>query len=74
VATDVAARGLDKDILHLVINFDLPSSAEIYIQRIGRTGRAGRKGSAVSIATDYEKDLMIQIEAATGVAMIRNEI
>ncbi len=69
VATDVAARGLDIDILELVINFDLPSSTEIYIHRIGRTGRAGRKGAAVSLATDYEKDLVKQIEAATGVTM-----
>lgn len=74
VATDVAARGLDIDILQLVINFDLPSSTEIYIHRIGRTGRAGRKGSAVSMATDYEKDLVLQIEAATGVSMIRQSI
>lgn len=71
VATDVAARGIDIDILQLVINFDLPSSTEIYIHRIGRTGRAGRTGCAVSIATEYEKDLVTQIETATGVKMIR---
>lgn len=74
VATDVAARGLDIDILELVINFDLPPSVDIYIHRIGRTGRAGRKGCAVSIATDYEKDLVTQIEATTGVTMIRESI
>lgn len=71
VATDVAARGIDIDILQLVINYDLPSSAEIYIHRIGRTGRAGRKGCAVSIATEYETELVAQIEIATGTQMIR---
>lgn len=70
VATDVVARGIDIDILELVINFDLPPSPEIYIHRIGRTGRAGRKGCAVSIATEYEAELVTQIEAATGVKMI----
>ncbi len=71
VATDVAARGIDIDILQLVINFDLPPHTDIYIHRIGRTGRAGRKGCAVSIATEYETELVTQIEAATGVKMIR---
>lgn len=73
VATDVAARGIDIDILQLVINYDLPSSSEIYIHRIGRTGRAGRKGTAVSIATEYETELVAQIEVATGVKMKRVE-
>lgn len=74
VATDVAARGIDIDILELVVNFDLPASVETYIHRIGRTGRAGRKGCAVSIATDYEKELVEQIEAATKVKMFRCEV
>ena len=74
VATDVAARGIDIDILQLVINFDLPSSTEIYTHRIGRTGRAGRKGCAISIATEYEVELVAQIETATGVKMIRNKL
>jgi ATP-independent RNA helicase DbpA len=71
VATDVAARGLDIDSLELVINLDLPSSPETYVHRIGRTGRAGRKGVAVSISTAYETEKVLEIEKATGVAMIR---
>ncbi len=71
VATDLAARGLDVEHLELVINFDLPSNPDIYIHRIGRTGRAGRRGVAVSIATEYEAELVKQIESATGIEMIR---
>lgn len=74
VATDVAARGLDIDTLELVVNVDLPISPEVYIHRIGRTGRAGRKGTAVSIATDYEVQKVADIEAATGVKMIRQPL
>ena len=74
VATDVAARGLDIARLQLVINFDLPPSTDTYIHRIGRTGRAGRKGVAVSIATEYEIPLVAEIEAATGVKMIRQQM
>ncbi|MEQ1722261.1 MAG: DEAD/DEAH box helicase [Pseudobdellovibrio sp.] len=70
VATDVAARGLDIARIQLVINFDLPPSPDIYIHRIGRTGRAGRSGVAVSIATEYEIPLVAEIEAATGIKMM----
>merc|ERR1712113_475601 len=48
VATDVAARGLDVDGIKMVVNFDFPNDMESYIHRIGRTGRAGKKGFAVS--------------------------
>lgn len=74
VATDVAARGLDIDSLELVINYDLPSTTDIYVHRIGRTGRAGRKGTAVSISTAYEITKIAEIEAVTGVKMIREPL
>merc|ERR1711957_430178 len=48
VATDVAARGLDVDDIRMVVNFDFPNDMESYVHRIGRTGRAGKKGFAVS--------------------------
>lgn len=74
VATDVAARGLDIEGLELVVNVDLPSSAEIYVHRIGRTGRAGRKGVAASIATEYEMEFLNEIETKSGVKMIRQNL
>lgn len=55
VATDVAARGLDVDDLSLVVNVELPRDAAIYVHRIGRTGRAGKEGVAVSLCTDSER-------------------
>jgi ATP-dependent RNA helicase RhlE len=58
VATDIAARGIDVSSIELVINFDLPDDAENYVHRIGRTGRAGLKGHAISIATpDQSRDV-----------------
>ena len=62
VATDVAARGLDIDDLPLVINFELPHTAEDYVHRIGRTGRAGRSGRAVSLVSAEEKGRLAEIE------------
>ncbi len=65
VATDVAARGLDvPDITH-VINFDIPESAETYVHRIGRTGRAGKHGEAITLVTPKETRWMRQIERMT---------
>ena len=55
VATDVAARGLDIDDLSAVVNYDLPKDPEIYIHRIGRTGRAGKEGMAISLHTEREE-------------------
>jgi ATP-dependent RNA helicase DeaD len=65
VATDVAARGLDIPHVSHVINFDLPSSAEVYVHRIGRTGRAGREGSAITILDPREQRLLRSIELHT---------
>jgi len=62
VATDVAARGLDIDGISLVINFDLPNVAESYVHRIGRTGRAGATGRALSFVDRDERPLLADIE------------
>ncbi len=66
VATDVAARGIDVATISHVINFDLPRQAEDYVHRIGRTGRAGRTGIAVSFAGMREVGLVRNIERYTG--------
>ena len=62
VATDVAARGLDIQKLPFVINFELPMVAEDYVHRIGRTGRAGEKGDAISFVCATEHRLMREIQ------------
>ena len=62
VATDVAARGLDIDQLPLVVNYELPPNAEDYVHRIGRTGRAGASGEAVSLVDSDEERLLVDIE------------
>ena len=63
VATDVAARGLDIDDISHVFNYDLPQDPEIYVHRIGRTGRAGKKGVAISLLTPKENWRLGKIEA-----------
>ena len=62
VATDIAARGLDIEALPHVVNFDLPHVAEDYVHRIGRTGRAGVEGEAVSLVSPEDRPLMAAIE------------
>ena len=62
VATDIAARGLDIDALPHVVNFELPNVAEDYVHRIGRTGRAGTTGIAVSLVSGEERKLLRDIE------------
>ena len=62
VATDIAARGLDIDQLPQVVNFELPNVPEDYVHRIGRTGRAGSTGAAISLVDDEEHKLLVPIE------------
>ncbi|MEA4825080.1 MAG: DEAD/DEAH box helicase [Clostridium sp.] len=62
VATDIAARGIDVDELSHVINFDLPDTPETYVHRIGRTGRAGAEGVALTFCDDEEKESLRDIE------------
>ena len=73
VATDVAARGLDIDDLPLVVNFDLPIVAEDYVHRIGRTGRAGASGEAISLVCADEVDQLAAIETLIGQMLARRD-
>ncbi len=70
VATDVAARGLDIDQLQYVINYELPFNAEDYIHRIGRTGRAGGQGLAISLVSTEENYLLAEVEAVLGSSLL----
>ncbi len=70
VATDVAARGIDIATVSLVFNFDMPYQAEDFVHRIGRTGRAGAKGLAISFASFKEKILLTKISKLMGKEMI----
>jgi ATP-independent RNA helicase DbpA len=65
IATDVAGRGIDVEALDAVINYDLPSQPEPYVHRIGRTGRAGRRGLAISLVTPADERKVETIEHAT---------
>ena len=65
IATDVAARGLDVERISHVVNYDIPYDTEAYVHRIGRTGRAGREGTAILFATHRERRMLRAIESAT---------
>ena len=71
VATDVAARGIDVAGLDLIVNYELPTQPEIYIHRVGRTGRAGKTGVAISFVTTREKDKLEAIEQVIGAPLER---
>ena len=74
VATDVAARGLDIDDISHVFNYDLPDDPELYVHRIGRTGRAGKTGIAISLVTPGEKRHLRQVEAFTRQSIKRADL
>jgi superfamily II DNA/RNA helicase len=74
VATDVAARGLDITDLPCVINYDLPYNAEDYVHRIGRTGRAGATGDALSVYSEKDERLLVDIEKLIKQTITRGEL
>ncbi len=74
IATDVAARGLDiSDVTH-VFNYHIPFDPESYVHRIGRTGRAGREGEAISLVTPHEFKQLLRIQKEVGSSLINKEI
>ncbi len=74
VATDIAARGIDCERVSLVVNFDLPDTAEAYTHRIGRTGRAERSGQAVSLVTDEDESQVRFIERSLNMRIERRHM
>jgi ATP-dependent RNA helicase RhlE len=74
VATDIAARGLDIDSITHVINYDMPDTADAYIHRIGRTGRAQRTGDAFTLVTDEDRDMIRQLERIMGQPLRRETL
>lgn len=74
VATDIAARGLDIETVSHVINYDMPDTADAYIHRIGRTGRAQRTGDAFTLVTDEDKDMIRILERIMGSELKRETL
>lgn len=74
IATDVAARGLDIDDISYVINYDMPDDVDTYIHRIGRTGRAGKEGTAIAFVTTEEEHLVREFELRTEMSIEKREV
>ncbi|NHH99798.1 MULTISPECIES: ATP-dependent RNA helicase SrmB [Oceanimonas] len=74
VATDVAARGIDLPEVSHVINYDMPRTADVYVHRIGRTGRAGRKGTAISLVEAHDMAMVVKVERYTDQKLKRRVI
>ncbi|HVG20446.1 MAG TPA: DEAD/DEAH box helicase [Blastocatellia bacterium] len=74
VATDVAARGIDVDDITFVVNYEVPASADDYIHRVGRTARAGRNGSAITLVSPEEEAMLASIERSVGVKLERSKL
>ena len=74
IASDVAARGIDVDNISHVINYEMPQEDELYIHRIGRTGRANKKGDAYSIVTNKEKAYLMSLERKTNSKITKLEV
>jgi ATP-dependent RNA helicase DDX49/DBP8 len=73
VATDVASRGLDIPSVHFVLNFDVPKNPRDYVHRVGRTARAGRGGTAVTLVTQYDIKLVIAAEEYIKTKLVKAE-
>jgi ATP-dependent RNA helicase RhlE len=69
VATDIAARGLDIDAIHTVINYEVPDSPDTYIHRVGRTGRSGAVGQAITLVAPEERRALAAVANAVGVRL-----
>jgi len=69
VATDVASRGLDIPSVDVVINYDVPTNSKDYVHRVGRTARAGRSGRSITVATQYDVELVQRIESLVGLKL-----
>lgn len=74
IATDVAARGIDVDSMDIVFNYDFPQEDEYYIHRIGRTGRAGKNGQAITLITPRQRNLIKNIEYKTKAKLIKKDL